>query len=568
MRAPVILALLACAPAPLELQARPGPEGIEVSASAPLDQVEVRRPDGVVLLRRRLPAPTATVALSAEVPPGRWIVAGRAGDEVVEVPVDVAERAPVRVEVQPAPGGGWVPARGVVDVPVVAGGRAEVLVAAIADAPTTLDVAGGEPLHVDAAGGRAVRVFHVERADVDVQVGAASFTLRPRVLDPAALAAQLTVGPARFPADADGQPDLGRPESRIVVPTRGWEAISRYVGLGGRRRDEWTPWAYLAVPLANRGAAPLDVFVEVDVTRDGAPAAAFRPRLRSGDGDTGRVAVLVRVPPGGEATAALPVFLDSAAVSPGGYLARARVTPLGATTPIHTVETTLWVSLGDTTAQVGFVGALALAVGGAGWAARRLRGWLEGAATSELMTIALFGSALYLVGTASDLLSMAVSAVLGPFSSVVTGLVADVGRTALLGTLVVLLPRPGTLTLAIVSGWLLRALTMGSVGPADVLYTGVSVATHEGFAWLSGLTRGGAWREEGPGRRWARLAAGFGGASVVVTLAGLWLHVILFRLYFADWYVALQVLVPGLLYTTIAARLATEFADGLRKVTP
>ena len=80
------------------------------------------------------------------------------------------------------------------------------------------------------------------------------------------------------------------------------------------------------------------------------------------------------------------------------------------------------------------------------------------------------------------------------------------------------------------------------------------------------MTRGGAWRDEPAGRRWARLSVAFGGASVCTTLAALWMHVVLFRLSYAGWYIALQVLGPGLLYVVVACRVATGFAASLRRV--
>ena len=39
-----------------------------------------------------------------------------------------------------------------------------------------------------------------------------------------------------------------------------------------------------------------------------------------------------------------------------------------------------------------------------------------------------------------------------------------------------------------------------------------------------------------------------------------------YRLFFAGWYIALQVLVPGLLYHAIAAGIAARFAVALQRV--
>lgn len=633
----VLTLLAACAPAPpLTLTAAPTPSGVRVEASAPITRVEVRSAAGVPLVRRTPPAPTPTVDVLAPLDPGAYTVVVTAGATESTAPFTVAPRRPVTVEVQPQPGGAWVSATGTLAVPLVEGGSTEVLVGvtggpgkpdgvsfvvheapeahvapearvapeahidrppettsgatvgavpletpvpleapAPLEAPVPLGHATAPPdtLALPTLGARVVRPVRVRDTPVTVTVGDTSFTLAPAPVTLAALAATVTLAGDAFPAEIDGSPDLGRPASRVSLPSPTWERIIRAVGLGGRRRDEVAPWAWWGVRLQNDGDTPVDLQVSLTVHQpsEGGPAPAFRPRLRAGDGDTGTVAALLRVPAHGAATAALPVFVDTTVVTPGAYDARLTVTPLGGDTPLHAATRPLYVRRGDAVASVGFTLSLVAFVGGAGLTLRRVRGWLDAAATSELMTIALFGSALFLVGTAADLVAMGVGAILGPLSTLVTGLLSDLGRYTLLATLITLLPRVGTLTLAILTGWFLRGFTTGSFAPVDLLYTGTAIGLAEAFAWLAGLTRGGGpdradWRDGTPTARWARLSFGFAGAAMCTTLAGLWMHIVLFRLFFAPWYVAMQVLVPGLLYTVLACRVATGFAASLRRV--
>ncbi|MES2638691.1 MAG: hypothetical protein V4850_04395 [Myxococcota bacterium] len=602
-----LLLLAACAPQPpLTVTAAPTPSGVRVEASAPISRVEVRSAAGVPLVRRTPPAPTATLDVLAPLDPGAYTVVVTVGDTDTTAPFTVAPRRPVTVEVQPQPGAAWVAATGTLAVPLVEGGSAEVLVGVtggpgkpdgvgfdVHAAPTRTSAltgasAGAVPLTPDTLplptlGARVIRAVRVRDTPVTVTVGDATFTLVPAPVSLATLAATITLAGEAFPAEIDGTPDLGRPASRVSLPSPAWERVIRAVGLGGRRRDEVAPWAWWGVTLRNDGDTPVDLQVSLTLHDPAAPdpagtAPAFRPRLRAGDGDTGTVAALLRVPAHGTARAALPVFVDTAVVTPGAYDARLTVTPIGGDTPLHATTRPLYVRRGDAVASVGFALSLGAFVGGAGLTIRRLRGWLDAAATSELMTIALFGSALFLVGTAADLIAMGVGALLGPLSSLVTGLLSDLGRYTLLATLITLLPRVGTLTLAVLTGWFLRGFTTGSFAPVDLLYTGTAIGIGEAFAWLAGLTRGGLlggpggvsgrkdWRDGTPTARWARLSFGFAGAAVCTTLCGLWMHIILFRLFFAPWYMAMQVLVPGLLYTVLACRVATGFAASLRRV--
>jgi len=94
------------------------------------------------------------------------------------------------------------------------------------------------------------------------------------------------------------------------------------------------------------------------------------------------------------------------------------------------------------------------------------------------------------------------------------------------------------------------------------------VALHEAALWAAGVTRSAAWRDESPIRQWARLATGFGVANAATVALGMASTAVLYRLYFAAWYVAFLVLVPGLLYVAIGCVLAVPFAASLRRVAP
>lgn len=559
--------LLACAEPPLEATATPSAAGVRVEASRPVDRVEVVDGAAVVVTRRRLEVPSAVVEVPGELAPGAYVVRAQAGEARVEVPLAVVAPPPWRLEVQVAPGQPWAAPEAEVRVPVVGDGPATVRLAVVGGPghPAAVPWSGGDPIGLTAPGRREVRTLPLAEA-ATVTVGDRAVRFVPDRVDPAALGALLAPGEPSFPTDALGVPEVGRPAFRVPLPDPAWVEAGRALGLAPRAEDPAAPWAWAALPLRSAADRPLDLVVTLEVRDDAGAASAFRPRLRAGDGDTGVVSGLVRVAPGAEVAAVLPVFVDRRAVADGAYRLRWVVTPLGADTPVATAERPLYVQRGDRRVAVGFVGTLALAVGGLGWTGLRVRRWLEGAPTSELMTIALFGAALFVVSSATDLVAMAVGAVLGPFAPLVTGLVADVGRAVLLATLLTLLPRPGVLALCLLTAWIGRNLVLGGFSPVDLLHVGTSVALGEGFAWLAGLTRGGGWREGGRVARWLRLTVALGGASLVGTVAGLLLHVVLYRLFFADWYVWLTALGPGFLYVAVANAVAVPFADSLRRV--
>ncbi len=594
------LALAACSE-PATIDAIVDANGVTITSTQPMTAVELHDSAGLPVVRMRPPAATAALTMTGRLAPGEYTVVATIDGAPYEAHVTVPERPAVALEVQAVPGGPWV-AAGDLAIPVIEGGAAEVLLGltggpgmppeVVVDGESVaLGVEGQRLIRRITVGGapRRVMVEQVAAAAPAAPAGAAAapaapagaaappagaapaatpfaaFTLTPHLVRLDTLAAALTVASDVFPAESTGEPDLGRPASRVTLPSPLWERLVRAVGLGGRRRDTVAPWAFWGVRLENTGAEPVDVQVTLYVEQDGAAAPAFRPHLRDGEGETDRVAVLLRVPTGG-ATAALPLFVNTDAVVAGAYTAVLTVSPLGSAVELHTARRPLYVGRGDPVASVGFGASIVAALAGVALIGLRLRRWLT-TPTSELMTIALFGSALFVVGTASDVLAMGVGVVFGPLSTLFTGLLSDLGRYTLLATLITLIPRSGTLALAIVTGTFLRGFTTGSYSPTDLLYLGLTVGYTEAFAAVAGLTRPG-WPDEPAVRRFLRLSLGFAGASVCITLSGIWIHVVLARLFFAPWYIAMQAIGPGFLYTIVACWVATGFAESLRRVEP
>jgi len=114
--------------------------------------------------------------------------------------------------------------------------------------------------------------------------------------------------------------------------------------------------------------------------------------------------------------------------------------------------------------------------------------------------------------------------------------------------------------------WLLRGVATGTLSPLDLAFVSCRVATLEGGLWLAGLTRGGEWRNDPRWKRVLRLGAGLSVGSLTGTAASLVLHAALFRLYFADWYVAMVLAGPGFTYVMLASGVADRVAQQLRRV--
>ncbi len=547
--------------------------GFAVSASEPLVRVTLER-DGVPLVKRRLPAPTAELTVAYDWEQGRYDVVAATARESVRVGVDApAPSASVTVQAPVGSAPRAVEDGDLVELQLVEGETVQVAVRATARTAGTLSVRVGDQLQQRAA--RAgedllllTRIDAATSGTVTTPDGVRHFELAPRTVSREDLAEELAVARTAFPVGASGGVDLARPQGRVTLPAGWWRTLMDTFDLGFRARDDHLPWAWRDITLRNDGSETRDVVVTQRVLLGDDHDPVFRPQMRGVDDGTGRTSALLRVPALSEATARLPVFVDDDRLGPGVPAPRVletRVSLLGTSGHVAEHRVPLYISRGSDVASLGVAGAFAMALAGVVLLALRLRRWLA-APTSELVTIALFASLMFVVGVASQLVGLGFAAVLGPFSSVFTALIDDALRYALLATLIGLLPRPGVAALATLLVFLLRGMALGSLDPVGLIYVMARIAWLEGALWLFGLTRGRSWLDRPRTTRLLTVTLGFSLAAVCSAATGLVLHVVLYRLFLAPWYVAMILLGPNLLYVALACWLATGFGDALRRV--
>ncbi len=579
----VAAALLAgCAPAPGPPIVTVEPGAVLVSSPAPLLDVRVLDAGGLQLARRDVGADVFELALPVPAPAGAALrVSVRRADGTHALTVEAsAPHAPLtaKLDAPVGQGGRTVLSGAPITVHAVGeGGTAAVLVRA--DEPGEATVRLGEASVTSALRGRGeaqlVTLPLPPAGPVSLRIDHAGQSIEAPVLvvrTPLAEARQaLHLTAVRLPTDGLGRSEPARSPGRVTLPAGWWRSVLHRAGLGFRPRDALVPWASAAVDLRNDGAAPINVAVQLRILgADGAPAAAFRPRMRATTGDTGVVSALLRVPAGGSASAVLPLFVDDAALPEGAseFVREVSVTPLGSSEalwrdaqPLRVQRGRGWVS--------GLFGVHLLAAL-LGWALllRFLPRWLRAARTSELTTVAVFATLTFVVAAASAVIASAVGALLGPFQTFVTNLLDDALRYALLATLVTLLPRPGAVAMAVLIAFLMRGIALGGFDPASVLLLPGRVFWLEAWLWIAGVTRATGWLEEGDTRRWLRLGLAFATASACSAAGDLATQMVLYRLHYALGYLIAVVAGPGFLYVWAACGLATGFARSLREVEP
>jgi hypothetical protein len=248
----------------------------------------------------------------------------------------------------------------------------------------------------------------------------------------------------------------------------------------------------------------------------------------------------------------------------GTYVSRVRITQLGSDRVLHTEERTMGVIRSDVVfsgwvvvvAVVSFVWLAATSV---------LFGWMvRSFGLRVLVLLSLLGSLQFVLSFVGHLLSSVLYAFLGPFNCLVGGLLTGVLTYLLVTSILFLVPRVGTMTLAGIVSYLMGGMLLGSFGLTDILFVGSSIAFREIFLFVFGVTTVRPHAGRIPAIVPMMLALGL--ADAASTFTSLTLHTVFFRLFFADWYIVLQVVVTGLLYTMIGVYLGRPLGRDLRRV--
>ncbi len=571
--------LAGCESGPVQVDANLDGRTLQIRASAPVDRVEVVDASGVPLVRQRLPAPAHQVGVevpwSGRPPYGVTVVTDGTHhtldlvDGPVLGPFEASLQAPFGQDRRVLEDGMTVRVPVVGDATV----QAALTVRVSTPGPLTLQLGEQTASRVRASAGERVVLLAALTGTLVGRVthpgGELAFTLVPQRVPLDQARARLVLDQVAFPATGSGTPDPARPEGRVTLPSDWWLAVLRHTALGFRPRDEEIPWAWQGLTLRNTGGADLNVVVRSRVLgADGQPDPAFRPQVRDQDDGSGTTTALLRVPAGSVATGSLPVYVDDTLLGDGPWTRQLEVWPIGSTERLVAWEAPLYVSRGSKLLGAACALGVWMALCGGLLLWRRLGRWLQDTPTSQLMTVALFGSLSFLVAAVGRLFGVSLASVLGPFSSLVTGLVDDAFRIALLATLVSLCPRAGIAALAVLVEWLLGGLTLGTLSPVDLLFVGSRVAWLEGSLWVAGITRVPGWTRESPLRQWSRLALSLGVGGLCASATALALHMVLYRLFYADWYIAMVLALPGFAYPLVACAIAVPFASALRRVAP
>jgi hypothetical protein len=160
------------------------------------------------------------------------------------------------------------------------------------------------------------------------------------------------------------------------------------------------------------------------------------------------------------------------------------------------------------------------------------------------------------------------NALVGPFAFLLQGLFFEVLRVLVTVTLLVLVPRVGTVTLLSIVRYLIGGLALGGFTPVDLFYVGSSVVLTEAVLYFAGVTsKRGVLSPGRPGAaRLLYVALLMGLVNAATQYVIFCLNISFYRLYFADWFISLVVCVNGFLYAVLGTLPGLKLGLSLRRI--
>lgn len=182
----------------------------------------------------------------------------------------------------------------------------------------------------------------------------------------------------------------------------------------------------------------------------------------------------------------------------------------------------------------------------------------KGAITVALFAALSFGGITMPTTLMGDLLHV----FLGPFSGLVSGLLSGVLQYLLIVSLLVLFRKPGVVSLLYFVKYMLTGIMFGHFTPLGFLSCCVSVVALEAALYISGF-----YRQKTLNNGFMLvLAILLGCTDGFTTFVNMEQMMFFYRLYYADWYLALYMLVNGLLYSSIGSWLGYKTGTKLQQV--
>lgn len=383
-----------------------------------------------------------------------------------------------------------------------------------------------------------------------------------RVASKDEVANEILVSGLIIPSDEDGYGNPSYPSNTLIIRETS-PVLKKLLKVTDLQinREELTS-TFIGVEISNKGNNTVPVVVTYDILdiNTGEPVKTFKPTLMGMKADTFCYAALT-LPPDSSSLVSLPLYILDNAMG-GDYLLRVDVKLTGsdwvATTrnqkitaisrkwgPIMiTFASTL---LGLTAVSLFFI---------------KSKEIMSRFKTRNLVLISLFGTVSFVaINLPMTILWELSHAILGPFSFLFTGLFYEILLYMLIASLVVLIPKPGVVSLFTMVRFLLGGFITGSFTPISFITLSVSAVILEVMMYTAGITG----KNPDPENR-LRVGIVCGIADMISGYVSFNVWMVLYRLFYSNWYIIANILIDGFLYTFIGAWFGISLGNRLKTV--
>ena len=384
------------------------------------------------------------------------------------------------------------------------------------------------------------------------------------------IAERLSIESIEMPTDAMGTVDRKQREDTIYY------ARPLFRWLGTSQTNVYAPITYQTVQLRNAGEETIHVVVSSinTDTRRGETLSFLAPPATA-NGRTNRSVAFASLPGGTVTEIPLPLYFHPVYIEqgkpeqaiPGEYARDITVKVWGSDATILREKRPLHLIVPNRQALL--ISLLAIIGSSIGFAIvlRFHERIFAGFTTKQIIVIALFGTTIFVgVMVPSTLFLNLIRAVLGPISVLLTGLINETLYYALLTALLIYISGApeaatrhdgkgsGVILLVSAVRLLLSGVTFGLFTPMAIVYTGTSVLLLEtGFLFVRG-------------RNILAWAVVLGLCDAIAVYVDFQLSILFYRLFYADWYIVLRILIEGFAYTFIGVLLGAKLGRGLWRV--
>ncbi len=375
----------------------------------------------------------------------------------------------------------------------------------------------------------------------------------------------LTVARWDLPCDEQGLYLSGRAPNQIALPNPVWQKVGAVFNVQTEQISYFEPFVYEQITFENHRENPINLLLKSAAVnpKDGEIVPYFSAPDFLNKGVVKPVMGYCQVPPKAKKSCVMPIFV-SPDIEAGTYTRKLEIVPMGTDRSIRTLEGDISVLRSHRLFSVSLV---VIVLASLSWLLlivvfyRRI---VTAFGVRGITLLSLLGALKFCLSFGTEMMNQVLYGFLGPFNCLVGGLFSEVVAYLLITSVLFLVPRVGTMTIAYIIAYLIRGVLFGSFGLTDILFTGSTIAYFEICLFLFGVTRFGDMPHRRP--RTVPLMLALGIADAASTFTSLTLHSVFYRLFLADWYIVLQVGVTGFLYTLLGVYLGRSLGLSLRKV--